>query len=80
MCGGAIISDFIAPTNKSSRRLTADDLFRQNDFFKPSSYSKPLRSEMIFDDEDFEADFAGFKDDEFAAAAVVKGSVKPRDQ
>ncbi|PWA52527.1 ethylene-responsive transcription factor [Artemisia annua] len=82
MCGGAIISDFIAPTNKSSRRLTADDLFRQNDFFKTSSYSKPLRSEMIFDDEDFEADFAGFKDDEFAAAApapaVVKGSVKPR--
>ena len=63
MCGGAIISDFIAPTNKSSRRLTADDLFRQNDFFKANYYSKTLRSE-IFDvdgEEDFEADFAGFK-------------------
>nr|GEW82172.1 ethylene-responsive transcription factor RAP2-12-like [Tanacetum cinerariifolium] len=76
MCGGAIISDFIAPSNKS-RRLTADDLFpRQNNFFNKRCYSKPLRSE-IFDDaeEDFEADFAGFKDNEFTAQ---QPSVKPR--
>jgi EREBP-like factor len=83
MCGGAIISDFIAPTNKSSRRLTADDLFSHNDFFKAnrSCYSKPLRSEIFDYEEDFEADFAGFKDDEFSSAApapAVKGPVKPR--
>lgn len=67
MCGGAIISDFIpaaeARTAKS-RRLTADYLWP--DLKKPGSgkrFSKPSRSEFVDLDDDFEADFRGFKDD-----------------
>jgi EREBP-like factor len=59
MCGGAIISDFIAPTG--SRRLTADYLW--GDRKKPISgkrFSKPV---VDLDDE-FELDFQGFKDEE----------------
>ena len=59
MCGGAIISDFIAPTG--SRRLTADFLW--GDRKKPISgkrFSKPV---VDLDDE-FELDFQGFKDEE----------------
>ena len=62
MCGGAIISDFIAPVR--SRRLTADYLWP--DLKKPSSgkrLSKPLRSEIVDLDDDFEADFQEFKDE-----------------
>ncbi|XP_071715528.1 ethylene-responsive transcription factor RAP2-2 [Rutidosis leptorrhynchoides] len=64
MCGGAIISDFIAPAANKSRRLT-DDLLRQTIFAKnPSkSYSKPLRSQIFDLEDEFEADFLGFKDD-----------------
>ncbi|VVA20654.1 PREDICTED: ethylene-responsive [Prunus dulcis] len=61
MCGGAIISDFIAPTRS---RLTADYLWP--DLKKPSSdkrFSKPLRPEIIDLDHDFEADFQEFKDE-----------------
>ncbi|GMI91721.1 ETHYLENE RESPONSE FACTOR 74, related to AP2 12 [Hibiscus trionum] len=59
MCGGAIISDFIAPTR--SRRLTADFLWpdlKKSESRKGSSkrYSKP--------EFDFEADFQDFKDEE----------------
>ncbi|KAL3632857.1 hypothetical protein CASFOL_025841 [Castilleja foliolosa] len=71
MCGGAIISDFIAPASRSSRRLTAELLWgagtsadlnkRKNN---PRNYHpKPRRSEPIVDlDDDFEADFQDFKD------------------
>ncbi|KAI3524912.1 hypothetical protein L1887_03581 [Cichorium endivia] len=64
MCGGAIISDLIAPTANRSRRLTAD-LLRQTVFVKnPSkSYSKPIRSEIFDVEDDFEAAFQGFKDE-----------------
>ncbi|XVF86975.1 hypothetical protein PTKIN_Ptkin18bG0083500 [Pterospermum kingtungense] len=52
MCGGAIISDLIAPTGP--RRLTADFLWPKKGSGK--RYSKP-----VFDD--FEADFQEFKDE-----------------
>lgn len=61
MCGGAIISDLIAPSR--SGRLTADFLWRTDVKKKPSShYSKPSRSEVIDLGDDFEADFQGFND------------------
>ncbi|EXB38256.1 Ethylene-responsive transcription factor [Morus notabilis] len=62
MCGGAIISDFIS-TPRSSR-LTADYLWP--DLKKSGSgkrFSKPVRSVIVDIDDDFEADFQGFKDD-----------------
>ncbi|KAL5583389.1 hypothetical protein UlMin_015831 [Ulmus minor] len=62
MCGGAIISDFIAAP--PSRRVTADYLLP--DLKKSGSgkrFSKPLRSEIVNLDDDFEADFQGFKDE-----------------
>ncbi|KAH7547002.1 hypothetical protein FEM48_Zijuj01G0260800 [Ziziphus jujuba var. spinosa] len=62
MCGGAIISDFIS--GPRSQRLTSDYLWR--DLNKPrcgKRFSKPLRSEVIDVNEDFEADFQNFKDD-----------------
>ncbi|KAL8217340.1 hypothetical protein R6Q57_020713 [Mikania cordata] len=56
MCGGAILFEIIAPPANRSRRLTADLLWNT----KPSNYfSKPPRSDI---DDDFEADFQGFKD------------------
>ncbi|GMI82178.1 ETHYLENE RESPONSE FACTOR 74, related to AP2 12 [Hibiscus trionum] len=63
MCGGAIISDFIAPTR--SRRLTADflwpDLKKSVSEKGPGArYSKPV---FGFAD-DFEADFQDFKDED----------------
>ncbi|KAF8401156.1 hypothetical protein HHK36_014460 [Tetracentron sinense] len=70
MCGGAIISDFI-PTSRS-RRSTADD-YPWHDLKKNAGnyYSKPLRSEILFDD--FEADFQEFKDE----SDVEEEDVKP---
>lgn len=69
MCGGAIISDIIAPASRSSRRLTANLLWGSasadlNKKKNPRNYhSKLLRSAPIIDlDDDFEADFLGFKD------------------
>ncbi|XP_022723280.1 ethylene-responsive transcription factor RAP2-12-like [Durio zibethinus] len=64
MCGGAIISEFIPPTR--SRRLTADYLWpdlKKSGSIKGSGkrYSKPV----IDLDDDFEADFQEFKDEEF---------------
>ncbi|KAF7134802.1 hypothetical protein RHSIM_Rhsim08G0243100 [Rhododendron simsii] len=65
MCGGAIISDIIAPA-RNSRRLTADYLWQSDAKKKknPSNYfSKPLRSEIVdLESDDFEADFQDFKD------------------
>lgn len=64
MCGGAIISDIIAPGR--SRRLTADYLWPSDSKKKnnPSNYfSKHLRSEIVdLEGDDFEADFQDFKD------------------
>ncbi|CAA0821175.1 Ethylene-responsive transcription factor RAP2-12 [Striga hermonthica] len=81
MCGGAIISDFIPPASRSSRRLTAELLWgggyagpikKKN----PGSYhSKPRRSELVIDlDDDFEADFQDFEDfsDDEGEVAVKK--------
>lgn len=69
MCGGAIISDFVAPASRSSTRLTADLLWgsaaaglnkKKN---RGSYHSKPLRSAPINHlEDDFEADFQDFKD------------------
>ncbi|XP_076885759.1 ethylene-responsive transcription factor RAP2-2-like [Bidens hawaiensis] len=65
MCGGAIISDLIGPTASKTRRLTAADLLGKPDFLKNPSkcYSKPIRSEVLDLDDEFEADFLGFKDE-----------------
>jgi len=63
MCGGAIISDLISPAATKSRRLT-DDLLAQTLLKNPSKcYSKPIRSEILDLDEEFEADFLGFKEE-----------------
>jgi len=89
MCGGAILSDIIAPNR--SRRVTSADLLWNTD---NNSYfsSMAKRSEDAFDDEDdFEADFQGFKDHHdkpsFAfsskhpsATATASRSVKSDDQ
>ncbi|KAK4349786.1 hypothetical protein RND71_029099 [Anisodus tanguticus] len=76
MCGGAIISDYIAP-NRTSRRLTAELLWGNIDLIKkqknPSNYhSKHLRSEVVDLDDDFEADFQDFKE-----LSDVEVDVKP---
>ncbi|GER28359.1 ethylene transcription factor [Striga asiatica] len=82
MCGGAIISDFIPPASRSSRRLTAELLWgggyagpikKKN----PGSYhSKPRRSELVIDlDDDFEADFQDFED--FSDGEGEVGEEKP---
>ncbi|GAA0139958.1 hypothetical protein LIER_01397 [Lithospermum erythrorhizon] len=66
MCGGAIIADFEQP-RRSSRRLTADLLWGSDDLSNnnPSNYfSKPLRSKIFDLDDDFEADFKEFNDQE----------------
>ncbi|XP_023761977.1 ethylene-responsive transcription factor RAP2-12 [Lactuca sativa] len=76
MCGGAIISDFIAPTANRSRRLTTD-LLRKTEFVKNPSkcYSKPIRSEIFDVEDEFEAAFQGFKDE--IEAEVVEHFVSP---
>ncbi|KAF8388680.1 hypothetical protein HHK36_025360 [Tetracentron sinense] len=59
MCGGAIISDFI-PTNRYARR-TADYPYPDLKKNAGNYHSKPFRPEFV--DDDFEADFQGFKDE-----------------
>ncbi|CAA0808788.1 Ethylene-responsive transcription factor RAP2-2 [Striga hermonthica] len=70
MCGGAIISDFVPPASRLSRRLTpellwgaADPSFNSKNK-RPTSYrTKPLRYQSSVDfDEEFEADFQEFED------------------
>ncbi|KAF5175885.1 Ethylene-responsive transcription factor [Thalictrum thalictroides] len=57
MCGGAIISDFIPPTLRSSRRLTSDFLWPNN---------KKKKKHFNFDyDDDFEADFQVFEENSY---------------
>jgi EREBP-like factor len=88
MCGGAILSDIIAPNR--SRRVTSADLLWNTD---NNSYfsSKANVSRRSDDDDDFEADFQGFKDHHdkpsFAfssklpsATATASRSVKSDDQ
>lgn len=58
MCGGAILSDIIAPTANRSRRLTAHLLWNPSADYS----SKPISTPSIDIDDDFEADFQGFKD------------------
>lgn len=65
MCGGAIISDLVPPS-RTSRRVNAADLLWnprvKNEKTTPNNYySKPLITDL---DDDFEADFQGFKDDD----------------
>ncbi|KAL8522643.1 hypothetical protein ACS0TY_012690 [Phlomoides rotata] len=68
MCGGAIISDIVAPVSRSSRRLTADLLWGSGaaKHKNPANYhSKPLRSKLSIDlDDEFEADYQDFEDEE----------------
>ncbi|KAL6996197.1 hypothetical protein U1Q18_006331 [Sarracenia purpurea var. burkii] len=61
MCGGAIISDLIPPSQ--TRRLTADYLWSSGVKKYPGNYySKPLRSEIFGLGGDFETDSQDFKD------------------
>lgn len=66
MCGGAIISDLVPPS-RTSRRVNAADLLwnprvKNEKTTTPNNYySKPLITDL---DDDFEADFQGFKDDD----------------
>ncbi|RID49307.1 hypothetical protein BRARA_H00115 [Brassica rapa] len=59
MCGGAIISDFIPPPR--SRRVTSEFLWP--DLKKNAKKSSKKRSSFFDLDDEFEADFKGFKDD-----------------
>ena len=59
MCGGAIISDFIPPPR--SRRVTSEFLWP--DLKKSAKKSSKKRSSFFDLDDEFEADFQGFKDD-----------------
>lgn len=68
MCGGAIISDFI-PTSRS-RRPSADYLW--SGAGAGNGYSKPLRSEIVDVDDDFEADFQVFNGDSDDEEEVIK--------
>ncbi|KAI3519376.1 hypothetical protein L1887_08433 [Cichorium endivia] len=63
MCGGAILSDIIAPTANRSGRVTADLLWSTDLTKNHSNYfSKPPRSDADDIDDEFEVDFQGFKD------------------
>jgi len=88
MCGGAIISDFVAPS-RASRRLTAEllwgpgaDLLEEKHGKKRSNangFSKTLRSRLFVDLEDeFETDFQEFKDKSDDDVAELE-DVKPFD-
>ncbi|KAF8027483.1 hypothetical protein BT93_E0403 [Corymbia citriodora subsp. variegata] len=62
MCGGAIISDFIP--NPRSRRLTSDFLWPDLKRSSGKKSQRQAKSEVIdVVDDDFEADFQGFKDE-----------------
>ncbi|KAJ0264038.1 Ethylene-responsive transcription factor RAP2-2 [Hirschfeldia incana] len=62
MCGGAIISDFIPPSR--SRRVTSEYLWPDlKNKGKASKTRSKKRSDFLDLDDEFEADFLGFKDD-----------------
>ncbi|CAH8391864.1 unnamed protein product [Eruca vesicaria subsp. sativa] len=63
MCGGAIISDFIPPP--SSRRVTSEFLWPDLKKRNKGKASKKRSKSSFFDlDDEFEADFLGFNDDD----------------
>ncbi|CAI9267629.1 unnamed protein product [Lactuca saligna] len=73
MCGGAIISDCIAPTTNRSPRLTAELLWNTHLLTSPSNrYSKRFPSHATDLDDDFEADFQGFQDELEIEADISK--------
>ncbi|KAG2272015.1 hypothetical protein Bca52824_066570 [Brassica carinata] len=81
MCGGAIISDFIPPSR--SRRVTSEYLWPDLKN-KGKASKKKKRSDFLDLDDEFEADFQGFKDgasfdceDEFDVDDDVFADVKP---
>ncbi|XP_010479976.1 PREDICTED: ethylene-responsive transcription factor RAP2-12 [Camelina sativa] len=62
MCGGAIISDFIPPPR--SRRVTSEFIWPDlKKSAKAAKKSSKKRSNFFDLDDEFEADFQGFKDD-----------------
>ncbi|CAN8269352.1 unnamed protein product [Cochlearia groenlandica] len=63
MCGGAIISDFIPPPK--SRRATSEFIWPdlENKVNKGSKKRSTKRPDFFDLDDEFEADFKGFKDD-----------------
>ena len=60
MCGGAIISEFIPPSR--SRRVTSEHLWP--DLKKNKGKASKKRSDFFDLDDEFEADFQGFEDDD----------------
>lgn len=85
MCGGAIISDFI-PSPTERRRLTADYLWpdlKKKSGSKGGSGKRYSKQISVIDlDDDFEADFQEFKDDEsdadeFGYVDDVMADIKP---
>ncbi|KAK9080890.1 hypothetical protein SSX86_000032 [Deinandra increscens subsp. villosa] len=64
MCGGAILSEIIAPAANRSRRLTADLLWNTDFLNNPTNYFSKTQPPSDDIDDDFEADFQGFKDHE----------------
>lgn len=68
MCGGAIISDMVPPSRPVGR-LTDDVLWNMSCMQKiPNNYhSKPMRSV----DDDFEADFLSFDQDQHVVSASI---------
>ncbi|XP_022721652.1 ethylene-responsive transcription factor RAP2-12-like [Durio zibethinus] len=85
MCGGAIISDYIPPTQTEtwSRRLMVDYLWPDLKKFGSKNGSGKRYSKPVIDlDDDFEADFQEFKGeeydvDDFDGVDDVLANVKP---
>ncbi|EOA30781.1 hypothetical protein CARUB_v10013925mg [Capsella rubella] len=77
MCGGAIISDFIPPPR--SRRVTSEFIWPDlKNKGKVSKKRSTKRSDFFDLDEEFEADFQGFKDESsFECDDDVYANVKP---
>ncbi|CAF1704445.1 hypothetical protein HID58_053788 [Brassica napus] len=73
MCGGAIISEFIPPPN--SRRVTSEFIWPDLKNLKKKKSRK--RSDFLDLDDEFEADFKGFKDDDSSFDCEDGFDVKP---
>lgn len=72
MCGGAIISEFIPPPK--SRRVTSEFIWPDLKNLKKKSRK---RSHFFDLDNEFEADFKGFKDDDSSFECEDGFDVKP---
>ncbi|CAH2053735.1 unnamed protein product [Thlaspi arvense] len=82
MCGGAIISDFVPPP--TSRRVTSEFVWPDLKNKGKSSKKRSKKSGFFDLDDEFEADFQGFKDDssfdcedDFDVEDDVFANVKP---